>query len=210
MVSVKFCGITRAKDAEKACELGCNFIGLNFVESSPRYVDLSQAAQIANETMTRTHRVGIFLDPSANQVNEAIEACDLQLLQFSGQITSAFCSQFDRPYIRSVRVSQEFDFSTFSDEFPDAWGYLLDAWKPGSHGGTGHVFDWDLWPSDPRGRMFLAGGLKPTNVFEAIQLTRPWAVDVASGIEIEPGVKDHMLMTEFMNQVKRAMNDERS
>lgn len=201
-VKVKICGITNADDAQAAIAAGADLLGFVFYDQSPRAVSIGQAAAIARIIPPWVVRVGLFVDAPPELVGEATSACGLQLLQFHGDETPAYCRQFAAMSMKAFRVKDAGTISGLS-EFPtDAW--LLDAFVPGQHGGTGHSFNWDLAVEAVKlGKpVFLAGGLTPGNVAEAVAKVRPYGVDVSSGVESAPGKKDHAKVKAFIEAAK--------
>lgn len=208
-VRVKICGITRQQDAIAAAAAGADAIGLNFHPGSRRFVTAEQAESIAQATPPFVALVGLFVDLPAAEVSQILARVPLSMLQFQGEESAAHCESFGRPYIKSVNVSGPVDVPGLHRRYPKASGFLLDASVPGMVGGTGQTFDWSLWPTDAAGsHLVLAGGLTPANVGEAIRLTRPYAVDICSGVEQAPGIKDRALMEQFIKEVERADSGE--
>jgi phosphoribosylanthranilate isomerase len=201
-VVVKICGMTSLPDAMAAVEAGANALGFVFYERSPRNVSLEAAAAIAKQLPPYIVRVGVFVDAPQEVVSGAIRACGLNLLQFHGNESPGFCLQFGIMSMKAFRVRGADSLDALRSYPTDAW--LLDAYSPSAPGGTGESFDWALartacaW-----GRpVFLAGGLTPENVAEAIARVQPYAVDVSSGVEREPGVKDPGKLKKFINACK--------
>jgi phosphoribosylanthranilate isomerase len=197
---VKFCGITRPEDAREAARLGAWAIGLNHHDPSPRRVDPAVAAAIGAELRRQVEVVGVFVNSGLDEVVAAAEDESLTMLQLHGDEGAAFCREAARrsgcKVIKAVRVRSMADVAG-AEAFRTDY-HLFDAYRPGAPGGTGESFDWELLAGH-RSEVpaILSGGLTPDNVGEAIALTRPFAVDVASGGEREPGVKDHDRMAEF-------------
>jgi phosphoribosylanthranilate isomerase len=197
---VKFCGITRPEDAREAARLGAWAIGLNHHDPSPRRVDPAVAAAIGAELRRQVEVVGVFVNSGLDEVVAAAEDESLTMLQLHGDEGAAFCREAARrsgcKVIKAVRVRSMADVAG-AEAFRTDY-HLFDAYRPGTPGGTGESFDWELLAGH-RSEVpaILSGGLTPDNVGEAIALTRPFAVDVASGVEREPGVKDHDRMAEF-------------
>lgn len=200
---VKICGITRPQDAVVAARLGVDAIGLVFYAKSPRHVSIEQAQAICNKLPGFVSVVSLFLNPEADQVKQILEQVPIDLIQFHGTETADFCRAFDRPYIKAVGMAGQTDLQTRLETYPDARGLLLDSHAAGVAGGTGETFDWDNIPADLHRTIILAGGLNPNNVADAILKVRPYAVDLSSGVESAPGIKDVQLMTQLMNEVKR-------
>jgi phosphoribosylanthranilate isomerase len=208
---VKICGIRNAEDARTAAEAGADAIGLVFYGPSPRHVTAAQAAAIAGSLPPYVMSVGLFVDAPQEQVRAVLAEVPLDLLQFHGSETPAFCAQFDKPFVQAIRVRPGVDLIQSSEQMmqfrPLARGLLVDAFVPGLHGGTGQSFDWSLIPEPMRGEVILSGGLTPTNVRDAVRQVRPWAVDVSSGVERnsgQKGIKDPRLIEQFIEEVHLA------
>ena len=196
-VRVKICGITTPRDARLAAQAGADAVGLNFHPPSPRAVDLETAAEIAAEVPPFVAVAGVFVDPPAELVEAAIARARLDVLQFHGDEPAPFCSAFRRPYVKAAGVGEHFDFGALCRGHPAASAFLLDAFDAERRGGTGRTFDWSAWPRSRR-PLILAGGLNAENVATAIAATRPYAVDVASGVEGPTGSKDAQRLADFM------------
>ena len=201
---VKVCGITRIQDALKASQLGVDAIGMVFVPVSPRYINAAQAKEIVRELPPFVTSVGLFVNPLPQDVLAIIEHLHLDVLQFHGEETPEFCSQFGLPYLKAVRVKPGVDLVQYAIKFKEAQGLLLDAYVEGTHGGTGQGFDLGLIPKELPLPLVLSGGLKPENVAPGIRQVRPWAVDVSSGVEAAKGIKDPVKMAAFMQGVRNA------
>ncbi len=200
---VKICGITRPQDAVTAAQLGVDAIGLVFYARSPRHVSIEQAQAICKTLPAFVSVVSLFLNPEADLVKQVITQVPIDLIQFHGTETADFCRAFDRPYIKAVGMADQIDLQTRMETYPDARGLLLDSYVTGAAGGTGESFDWESIPEHFRRNIILAGGLGPHNIADAILKVRPYAVDLSSGVESAPGIKDAQLMTQLMNEVKR-------
>ena len=203
-MQVKICGITRVEDAVVAVEGGADAIGLIFYPGSKRFISPKVAASIISNVSPYTSVVGLFVNADAQQVQEVLSFCPLSQLQFHGDESADFCSSFGRPYVKGVPVSNEAVMSTVIDAHINARAYLFDTQVPGEHGGTGKTFDWRLMPQKNIGHRVLAGGLDAENVAEAIRIAAPDAVDVSSGVESRPGVKDPDKIHRFVSAAKRA------
>ena len=201
-VRVKVCGITRSEDALSAIELGVDALGFVFWPKSSRSVTPDIAHQIESNLPPFINKVGVYVDPTPDWVAETSAAGCLSLLQFHGDETPEFCDQFSLPYIKAIRVKDGVDLLQCAIRYRNARGLLLDTYTAGMPGGTGHVFDWALVPQDLPLPVILSGGLNPNNVVSAIQQTRPWAVDVSSGVEATKGIKDKIKIAAFMQGVK--------
>lgn len=195
MIPAKVCGITRTEDALAATAAGFHAIGLVFVEASQRRVSPEEAARISAATPPFVGRVGLFMDPSVAEVEAVLSTVALNWLQFHGNESDAFCRQFGRPWIKAIAMGGRAERSP--DAFPGADALLLDSHGAGELGGSGKTFDWSSAPELTR-PWVLAGGLGPGNVAAACRALRPAAVDVSSGVEVRPGIKDVNLMNNFM------------
>ncbi len=202
-VRVKICGITRPADACLAAAAGADLIGLNFWPGSRRVVTLPRAREIVAELPAGVLRVGIFVNASRHEVADVLAAVPLDLLQFHGDEPAEDLRGWPCPVVRAIRLSAPGDASRALADFPE--GFLLcEGEAAGGYGGAGVGFDWKLALDMPRDRLILAGGLRAGNVAAAVRLLRPWAVDVASGVEQEPGIKDPVLVREFIENAKAA------
>ncbi len=202
-VRVKVCGITRCEDAKAAVQLGVDAIGFVFWQHSARYIDPDSAHRIAANIPPFVCAVGVYVDPDAAWVEETSKIAKLNLLQFHGDETPEFCNQFSQPYIKAIRVKQGTDLLQYAERFNTAKALLLDTYAVDMPGGTGHTFDWQLIPEYLPLPLILSGGLNPNNVAMAIKRTRPWAVDVSSGVEASKGIKDEKKIFAFMQGVKQ-------
>jgi len=205
---VKICGITNVDDAVCVAEAGADAIGLNFYEPSPRYVTLAQALDIAHAVGPFVTLVGLFVNAEKTVVDEAVQHLPLNLLQFHGDESPAFCEQFSLPYMKAIRMRDDLDIDSAFTQYATASAILLDAYKAGVPGGTGETFDWKRVPKTSTQAIVLAGGLDSDNVQEAIRQTRPYAVDVSGGVELapfiegKPRVKDINKVTAFIKKAK--------
>jgi len=199
---IKICGIKHRDDALKAVEFGADAIGLIFVEKSPRYVSLTEARLIAESMPPFVTVVGLFMDAPAEVVHEALKVVPLNLLQFHGDETPAFCDQFETPYVKVLRMRENVNVVAFAQDYPNAAGILLDTFHE-KGGGSGEIFDWNLIPDDVPLPLILAGGLNPDNVASAVETVKPYAVDVSSGVESERAIKDHQKIEQFIKEVQR-------
>jgi phosphoribosylanthranilate isomerase len=203
-VKVKICGVTSAKDAETAAEAGADAIGLMFYERSPRHVSIKRASEIVRSLPPSVLRAGVFVDPDPADVFAAVQACGLNLLQFHGAETPEFCQQFGIMTMKAIRVHNADSLIPLPTFRTDA--FLLDSHVPGKAGGTGETFNWDFATAAKKfGRpIFLAGGLTPGNVAEAVRTVQPYGVDVSSGVESAPGVKDAQKIRAFIAAARSA------
>jgi phosphoribosylanthranilate isomerase len=201
---VKICGITNLADALAAVEAGADALGFNFYRKSPRYLAVSAAAKISKQLPPFIMRVGVFVNAPVELVTRAIGECDLGLLQFHGDEPPEFCTQFGLMSMKAFRIRDAESLKELPKYPTEAW--LLDAYSPEARGGTGEKFNWDLAVEAQKfGRpVFLAGGLTPENVAEAVRQVRPFGVDVSSGVEGAPGEKDHQKVRDFIAKVRQA------
>jgi len=195
---VKICGITRVEDAAAVVQCGADAIGLVFYPQSPRYVDTARARVIAESVTPFVTVVGLFVNATAENIRQVIETVPAGLLQFHGDEDNDLCKSFGLPFIKSIAMQEGMDVGARMERYPDAAGFLLDAWQPQSHGGGGKAFDWNAIPDSSPASLILAGGLTPGNVAMAITTTRPYAVDVSSGVESAKGIKSADKIAAFM------------
>ncbi|HEX3716789.1 MAG TPA: phosphoribosylanthranilate isomerase [Verrucomicrobiae bacterium] len=203
-VKVKICGVTSVGDAQIAAESGADAIGLMFYAGSPRHISSETAQEIARNLPLSVIRVGVFVDPEPSEVFAAIQACGLNVLQFHGAETPEFCRQFGIMTMKAFRIRDAESLAPVSSFNTDA--FLLDSHVSGKAGGTGEKFNWDLAVEAKKlGRpVFLAGGLTPENVAEALRAVQPYGVDVSSGVEISPGKKDPGKIRAFIAAARSA------
>ncbi len=199
---VKICGLTRAEDAAVAIACGADALGLIFFPSSPRAVDLDQAASLASAVPALVDLVGVFVDPSEIEVSEVLNRVPLTLLQFHGNETPEQCETYGLPYIKAVRMRDGVDLESLGDQHPNAQAFLLDTYHPGAVGGTGAAFDWTRARIALSAPVIVAGGLAAHNVGEALTQSGAWAVDVSTGVESELGKKSAVKIVEFCRAVR--------
>jgi len=201
-VIVKICGITNTPDALAAVEAGADALGFMFYEPSPRHVSIRQAAEIIRELPPFIIKTGVFVDAPEDVVVRAIGDCNLNLLQFHGNEAPEYCTQFGLMSMKAFRIRDEASLEALANYPTDA--FLLDAFVADKLGGTGEKFNWDLAIAAKKlGRpIFLAGGLTPGNVADAVRTVQPYAVDVSSGVEATPGKKDHAKIRDFIQAAK--------
>lgn len=202
LIRVKVCGITRVEDALTAVRLGANAIGLIFWDKSARYIDPNVGRKIVMALPPFVSVVGVYVNPSSEWVEETRSTSGLSLLQFHGDESPEFCSQFSLPYIKAIRVRNGIDLLQYAAKYSNSSGLLLDGYVEDVPGGTGHSFDWSLIPKNLSLPLILSGGLHANNVCAAIRETKPWAVDVSSGVEITKGIKDAGKIAAFMTGVR--------
>lgn len=203
MTRTKICGITRVEDAQAVAASGADALGLVFYGKSPRHVTVPQAAELARAIPPFVTLVGLFVNPSVDEIGEVLSNVPLDVLQFHGEEEPEFCAQFGRPWLKAIRVKTGVDLLQCAARYAGAQGLLLDAFIEGTHGGTGASFDWGLIPHDLPLPVILSGGLHAGNVAEAIRQVRPYAVDVSSGVEAAKGIKEPAKIAAFINEVKR-------
>lgn len=201
---IKCCGMTRVEDALLAARLGADAIGVVITARSRRRVSLLQARTIVRAMPPLVTTVALLMDDDADLVREVIDVVQPDLLQFHGSEPDHWCAQFGRPYLKAVAMGDGPAALPRLREYPGASGLLLDGHGFGEPGGSGAAFDWSLIPALREQPLILAGGLHPGNVAEAIRRARPWAVDVASGIESAPGIKDPDKLAAFILGVRAA------
>jgi phosphoribosylanthranilate isomerase len=201
---VKICGITNLADALAAIAAGADALGLNFYKGSPRHVSVKTAAEISKQLPPFVMLAGVFVNADEELVARAIGECGLSLMQFHGDEPPEFCTQFGRMSMKAFRMRDIESLKELPKYQTDA--YLLDAFSPEARGGTGEKFNWDLAMEAKKfGKpIFLAGGLTPENVAEAMRKVRPFGVDVSSGVESSPGKKDHAKVRAFIAAVRKA------
>ena len=200
---IKICGITRAEDALSAARLGVHAVGLMFYPYSKRCVGAQQAREIRRILPPFVSAVAVFLDATETEVRDVIATVDPDLLQFHGRETREFCGSFGLPYIKAIAMANG-NAGEQAQLYPDAQAIMLDSHAAGEAGGSGRSFDWNTAPGEIGKPVILAGGLTPENVGVAIATLRPYAVDVSSGVESAPGIKDARRMEAFVKGVQRA------
>lgn len=216
---IKICGLTRHEDVRHAVRAGADALGFVFHASSPRNVSAAQAVGLRRRMPPFVTSVALFVDPQRTAVERVLEQLRPGLLQFHGSETAGFCEQFACDYIKvlhlpmagaqqvqgaAARESLQAELGEQIASHPNAAGFLLDTLSGRAAGGTGEKFDHSLWPSDCERPLVLAGGLRAENVGDAIAHCRPWAVDVSSGVESAPGIKDAEAIEKFVAAVQQA------
>jgi phosphoribosylanthranilate isomerase len=204
MVHVKICGITSLEDAQVAADAGADAIGFVFYPPSRRYVTPEQAGRIIQTLPPFVTTVGLFVDMALDTVNDLAVRCGLDRIQLHGRETPEFCRQVTRPVIKAIRIKNAESLTLVPDYNVSA--YLLDAYVEGAlPGGTGASFSWELAAQAKLyGPVILAGGLTPENIEAAIAQIRPYGVDVSTGVERAPGIKDHQKVRQFIARAKAA------
>lgn len=202
---IKFCGLTRAEDVRLAVELGVDYVGLVFAPHSPRRLLLGQARMLRDLVPEEIAVVALVMDNTRTDIEHLVESLQPDLLQFHGAEDDAFATSFGRPYWKAIAMGGQDDsvFASLSD-YPGANGFLFDGHAAGEQGGSGQRFDWRRMPASTDRPFFLAGGLSPENVGLALRTARPWGVDVSSGVESGPGIKDAEKMRRFVDAARDA------
>jgi len=201
IVKVKICGITNYKDAAAAVDMGADLLGFNFYPKSPRFVPPEKAREIISRLPGFIDIVGVFVNAPLEQIRETMDLCQLNWVQLHGDENPQFCSLFlslNVKTMKALRVKDRNDIQQAENYFTDA--ILLDAFNPEKYGGTGLTFDWNIVGHIGK-RIFLAGGINPDNAPEAINLG-VYGIDVCSGIEAEPGKKDHKKMKKLFKNIR--------
>lgn len=199
---VKICGLTRADDARGAAQFGADAVGLVFHDASPRGVDVDAARTIQAALPPFVTVTALFMDAPERRVRDVLDGVAIDLLQFHGGEDAEYCESFGRPYIKVVPMAGAEDAGAPMARHPNAAGFVLDGHGAGEQGGSGKVFDWTKVPSSTGRPIVLAGGLHPGNVAAAVRQANPWAVDVSSGVESAPGIKDARRMASFISEVQ--------
>ena len=203
MTKIKICGITNIDDALAAVEYGTDALGFVFVPGTPRYIDPENAAEIIAQIPPFVTIVGLFVDESKEHIQQIADQCKLDVLQLHGHESPDFCRGFNRRVIKAFRIKDAESLTVLSQYTVSA--YLLDTYVKGAMGGTGVTFNWSLaLDAKQHGSIILAGGLNPDNVAQAVQQIYPYGIDVSSGVEAEPGRKDHNKVKNFIEAVRNA------
>jgi len=201
IVKVKICGITNYEDAAAAIDMGADLLGFNFYPKSPRFVPPQKAVEIINRLPAFIDIAGVFVNASLEQIHEVRSLCQLDWVQLHGDESPKFCREFlshNVKIMKAIRVKDQSDIQQAENYFTDA--ILLDAFDPEKYGGTGLTFDWNIIGHIGK-RIFLAGGINPDNVETAVELG-VYGIDVCSGIEAEPGRKDHEKMKKLFENIQ--------
>lgn len=206
---VKVCGTTQGVDAELACQLGVDALGFIFYKKSPRYIDVADAASIIRQLPLFVDKVGVFVNSSLSELEAAVKT-GLSIIQLHGDETPQDCAAIQQEFphchiIKAFRVGEESSADMFEPYNDCVACFLLDTYVKGAKGGTGESFDWTVIKKlDLKKPFLLAGGLSPENIELAIHHVRPYGLDVNSGVEVEPGVKDHRRLRELMQLVAQS------
>jgi len=202
MTKVKICGFTNSENARDAAIAGVDAIGLVFYDKSPRNVDIQKAREIVAALPPFINRVGLFVNANPSFIDEVLCEVPLDTLQFHGDEEVVDCTQYQMPFIKSLRVTSKTNLDQIAEHFSDASALLLDSYNPNSYGGTGEIFYWSLARVKINLPIILAGGLNSENVSEAISQVNPYAVDASSGVESSPGMKDIDKILAFIQSVR--------
>jgi phosphoribosylanthranilate isomerase len=201
---IKFCGVTRAIDIERAIVLGVDAIGLILATRSPRRLEPAQARELRAALPPFVSAVALVMDAEPASLRAIIDRVRPNLIQFHGSELPEDCTRAGVSYLKAVPMAIPEGAAIYASRYPDAAGYVFDSHGAGEPGGSGRRFDWSQLPRALKRPLILAGGLTPDNVFDAVRAVRPWAVDVSSGIESEPGIKDEDRMRRFVDAVRAA------
>jgi phosphoribosylanthranilate isomerase len=198
---IKVCGLTNADDAVYAARLGCDAVGLVFYPSSPRNIGINKAIEVVNALPAFVTVVALFVDEQEANIRKILDQVPIDCLQFHGEEPPEKCNIYGKRYIKAVRMRDDTDMNVLAEQYHDAGALLLDAYHPTRQGGTGGRFDWNLVPKINKMPIILAGGLDANNVNLAIKQTRPYAVDVSTGVESVKGTKDKSKIAAFIAAV---------
>lgn len=198
MTRVKVCGITNSEDAFCSVRLGAVALGFVFYKKSPRFISPEEAGEVIRQIPPFVTKVGVFVNAEADYLREARDIAGFDVYQFHGDETPEFCAAFGENYIKAIRVKNAESLDAV--ELYDTDAFLFDTYSPNSYGGTGESFSWDVLSHRKLENKFviLSGGLNSNNVRDAIRAVNPYAVDVSSGVESSPGIKDHLKLKQFM------------
>jgi len=201
---IKICGITRYEDARAAVGLGVDALGFIFAPQSPRYISPTDAAEIIRRLPPFVSRVGVFVDEDPYQVVGVARMAGIDTLQLHGSESPQYCESMPMPVVKAFSVKDDFDIKAISP-YKTIAGVLLDTWDPERKGGSGRPFDWTVAVEACRkyDKLILSGGLSAVNIKNAIETVCPYAVDVNSGVEVGPGVKNLQKMREVVSIVKK-------
>ncbi len=196
-VRIKVCGMTRAQDVRLASDLGADAIGLIFYDKSPRSARLEDAANVVQAASAFVKVVAVVVDPSVDYMQQVLSAAPFDAIQFHGNESATFCEQFERPYIKALRMKEGINLDAKAREYASASGLLLDTYVEGTVGGTGQNFDWQRAGQVNDDRLILAGGLQANTLADAARQSGVFNLDLASTVEAEPGIKDEAKMQEL-------------
>ena len=200
---IKICGLTSLGQALSCVELGADWLGLNCWRGSSRYITAEKALKIVDGLPESVSTVGVFVNESTDTLESIMRETGMDLAQLHGDETPESCKKITVPWFKAFRVSPDFQPQRIQDYGGET--FLLDAYSKTHYGGSGQKIDWELASTvSAMGKLILAGGLAPENVADAVNKVRPWGVDVCSGVESEPGIKDLLKVKEFINNIRNA------
>ena len=200
---IKICGLTSLEQALSCVELGADWLGLNCWSGSSRYISAEKALKIVDGLPESVSTVGVFVNESTDTLESIMRETGMDLAQLHGDETPESCKKITVPWFKAFRVSPDFQPQWIQNY--DGETFLLDAYSKKHYGGSGQKIDWELASTvSAMGKLILAGGLAPENVADAVNKVRPWGVDVCSGVESEPGIKDLLKVKEFVNNIRNA------
>lgn len=206
---IKICGLTTPKQAKDCAELGADWIGFNCFQKSKRYVTPEKIREMVAALDEKVTTVGVFVNESAERINQIMAYTGMNLAQLHGDESPKYPEGLNCNYFKAFRVASDFDLKkipTYKANY-----FLLDSYHPNAYGGTGDVFNWDIAiQAKQMGSLFLAGGLTPENVSTAVQKVKPYGVDVASGVESSPGIKDLSLVKQFIEGVRKGEKNKKA
>jgi phosphoribosylanthranilate isomerase len=204
-MKIKLCGITNRTDALNAVALNVDALGFIFYEHSPRYIRPNDLETFILDIPPFVHTVGVFVNQTADTIHRIVRQCRLTTIQLHGNESPAFCTQFDRPIIKAIPVRDANDITIIPQYKGCVAGILLDTKVDHVHGGTGKTFDWGLAISAKAydTPLILSGGINGSNIQNAIKTVNPFGIDICSGVEKEPGIKDYNRMTQLIDTIHR-------
>ena len=198
---VKVCGMTCPDNVNEVVKLGVDAIGVILHADSPRRVDVERAREIRAQVPIFVSLVGVFVDCDSDTINSLIDQIDLDIIQLHGSESNDFGVALDRPFIKAIRARDRKFVSDQIQLYPDARALLIDPYLKGQHGGTGKQISPELWPTKVDQKLILAGGLSPLNIDSSVDDLTPYAVDINSGVESSPGIKDISLVKQALNLI---------
>ena len=197
---IKICGLTKPEQALSCVEMGADLIGLNCWNGSSRYIIPEIISEIVSELPASAKTVGVFVNESPDSINSVMKQTGMDLVQLHGDEVVETCEKLEYPWFKAFRVSSKFKMSFIKHYKQET--FLVDAFSKHHFGGSGQKIDIDLASkASGLGNMILAGGLTPENVEDAVEKVKPWGVDVCSGVESKPGIKDMRLVENFINKI---------
>lgn len=201
-VRIKICGMTRYEDARVACNLGVDALGFIFHPKSKRFITPEQAREIIRKLPPYVSRVGVFVDTPTDDVISVARYCQLDTIQLHGNESPEFCEGIPYPVVKTIAIGPETSLAILDQYSPS--GFLLDTWSNSGSGGTGKTFDWRIAAKacQTRSNVILAGGLGPSNILDALNTVKPYGIDLNSGVEISPGIKNPLKMRDCVNLVR--------